>query len=274
MSGPPGLMVDVEAGVLVEALVLGDVVAGELRLRDPFELQRHLVGGLRRGRGQRRAAHGAASHQSVSSSFHPVSSVASDVVRSSSSFRAIGRMPEGHAALDERDERRRTAEPASAATAIVRPDHVDVHAADLGRDAKAHADDRRAEELGDDGADQGQRRVDLERVEDERQRRRQAQLEQRLPVARRRRCASGRAPSRPAAARPATVFTSIGKKVMMTTTAALDCQSKPNHITMIGATPTIGSAETRLPSGSSPRCRKGTRSARMATTKPAPQPMT
>ena len=36
---------DVEALFLVEALVLGDVVAGELRLGDPFELQRHRVGG-------------------------------------------------------------------------------------------------------------------------------------------------------------------------------------------------------------------------------------
>ncbi len=44
---------------------------------------------------------------------------------------------------------------------------------------------------------------------------------------------------------------------MITTMAALDCQSKPNHITMIGAMPTMGSAETRLPSGSRPRCRKG-----------------
>ena len=44
MSGPPGLIVDVEVFLLVEALVLGDVVAGELRLRDPFQLQRHLVG--------------------------------------------------------------------------------------------------------------------------------------------------------------------------------------------------------------------------------------
>jgi hypothetical protein len=39
------------------------------------------------------------------------------------------------------------------------------------------------------------------------------------------------------------VLTSIGKKVITTTTAALDCQSKPNHMTMIGATPTIGSAD-------------------------------
>ena len=72
---------------------------------------------------------------------------------------------------------------------------------------------------------------------------------------------------------PATVFTSMGKKVMTTTTAALDGQSKPNHMTMIGAMPTIGSAMTKLPSGSRPRCRKGTRSTRMATRKPEPQPM-
>ena len=60
-----------------------------------------------------------------------------------------------------------------------------------------------------------------------------------------------------AAASPATVFTSIGKKVMTTTTAALDGQSKPNHITMIGAMPTIGSAETRLPTGRRPRLQEG-----------------
>ena len=44
-----------------------------------------------------------------------------------------------------------------------------------------------------------------------------------------------------------------GKKVITTTTAAFDCQSKPNHITIIGAMPTIGSAEMKLPTGSSPR---------------------
>src|SRR6478609_6285233 len=84
----------------------------------------------------------------------------------------------------------------------------------------------------------------------------------------------GLAGARPEAARPATVFTSIGKKVMMMTTAALDCQSKPNHITMIGATPMIGSAETILPIGKSPRRRNGTRSARIAVMKPAPLPTT
>ena len=141
------------------------------------------------------------------------------------------------------------------------PDHVEAHPADFGRDAKAHADDRRAEEFRHDGADQRQRRVDLERIEDEGHGGRQPQLDERLSSSRRHRSASGRAPARPAAARPATVFTSIGKKVMITTTAALDCQSKPNHMTMIGAMPTIGRAETRLPSGRSPRRRNGTRSA-------------
>ncbi len=78
----------------------------------------------------------------------------------------------------------------------------------------------------------------------------------------------------PGLASPVTVFTSIGKKVMMATTAAFDCQSKPNHITMIGATPMIGSADTMLPIGRSPRRRNNTRSARIAVRKPAPQPMT
>ena len=54
----------------------------------------------------------------------------------------------------------------------------------------------------------------------------------------------------------------------MTTTAAFDCQSKPNHMTMIGATPMIGSAETMLPIGRRPRLRNGDRSARIAARKP------
>lgn len=69
------------------------------------------------------------------------------------------------------------------------------------------------------------------------------------------------------------MFTSIGKKVMTTTTAAFDGQSKPNHMTMIGAMPMIGNAETRFPTGNSPRRRKSTRSASSATRKPEPQPM-
>src|ERR1019366_3497463 len=81
--------------------------------------------------------------------------------------------------------------------------------------------------------------------------------------------------SRPVAstcAKPAMVLISIGKNVITTMTAALEGQSKPNHITMMGATPTTGTALTKLPSGSRPRCRKGTRSIKTATRKPRPHP--
>ena len=76
-----------------------------------------------------------------------------------------------------------------------------------------------------------------------------------------------------AAASPCTVLTSIGKNTISTTTAAFDCQSKPNHITMIGAMPTIGSALAKLPTGKSPARRNGTRSAAIPIRKAAPQPM-
>ena len=49
----------------------------------------------------------------------------------------------------------------------------------------------------------------------------------------------------------------MGKKVITTITAAFDCQSKPNHMTMIGAMPTIGMALIRLPSGSKPALEEG-----------------
>src|SRR6202049_5401084 len=78
----------------------------------------------------------------------------------------------------------------------------------------------------------------------------------------------------PDADRPASAFTSIGKNVTSATTAAFDGQSKPNHITMIGATPTSGSAEKKLPSGSRPRPKKTKRCATIATKRPAPQPIT
>src|SRR6266481_2442767 len=78
----------------------------------------------------------------------------------------------------------------------------------------------------------------------------------------------------PDADNPASVFTSIGKNVTSATTAAVDGQSKPNHITMIGATPTSGSAEKKLPRGSRPRPRNAKRCATIATKSPAPQPMT
>ena len=44
----------------------------------------------------------------------------------------------------------------------------------------------------------------------------------------------------PADCSPASVLTSIGKNVISATTAAFDCQSKPNHMTKIGAMPTSG----------------------------------
>ena len=51
--GSAGVDGDVEPGLLVEALVLGDIVAGELRLGDPFQLQGHRVGGVGRADAQR-----------------------------------------------------------------------------------------------------------------------------------------------------------------------------------------------------------------------------
>ena len=44
--GAAGVDRDVEPRLLVQALVLGDIVAGELRLGDPFQLQGHRVGGV------------------------------------------------------------------------------------------------------------------------------------------------------------------------------------------------------------------------------------
>ena len=69
------------------------------------------------------------------------------------------------------------------------------------------------------------------------------------------------------------MFTSIGKNTISTTTAAFNSQSKPNHITMIGAMPMIGSALTKLPTGSSPRRRNSMRSTAMPVRIAAPQPM-
>jgi len=68
------------------------------------------------------------------------------------------------------------------------------------------------------------------------------------------------------------VFTSAGKKVITMTTATLDCQSKPNHMTMIGAMPMIGKADTTLPIGKRPRRRKSERSHSTATSTPRPEP--
>jgi len=72
---------------------------------------------------------------------------------------------------------------------------------------------------------------------------------------------------------PSTVFTSTGKNTIATTTAAFDCQSKPNHMTRIGAVPTIGRAAMKLPTGNSPRFRNPDRSMAMAVRIAAEQPI-
>ena len=56
--GPARLDRHVEAGLLVEAFVLGDVVACELGLGDPFELDGHLVR-LREGGARKAQSDGA-----------------------------------------------------------------------------------------------------------------------------------------------------------------------------------------------------------------------
>ena len=64
----------------------------------------------------------------------------------------------------------------------------------------------------------------------------------------------------------------MGKKVISTTTAALEGHSNPNHMTAIGATPTSGMALVSEATGSRPRCKNGMRSIATATAKPSPQP--
>ena len=59
---------------------------------------------------------------------------------------------------------------------------------------------------------------------------------------------------------------------MSTTTAALEGQSKPNHMTAIGATATSGMVLVSEAMGNKPRCKKGRRSIATATKKPRPEP--
>src|SRR5690606_29572307 len=66
---------------------------------------------------------------------------------------AIGRMPKCHRALDE-SEQTIKGRAGNGSDRDLRPHHVEAKAADFGRDAKAHADDRRSEEFGHDGANQ------------------------------------------------------------------------------------------------------------------------
>src|SRR5208282_1457060 len=105
-----------------------------------------------------------------------------EAAKSSSPPRPIGGVPERHAALHAGDQRieQRTRDRRDDDR---RPHHVDAEMANLGRDAKAHADDWRAEEFRHDRADHRERRIDFQRIEDERQRRGKTQRKKRLPVA-------------------------------------------------------------------------------------------
>ena len=48
-----GLNGDIETGILIKALVLGDIITSKLRLCHPFELECHLFGGMGAGGCQR-----------------------------------------------------------------------------------------------------------------------------------------------------------------------------------------------------------------------------
>ena len=95
-----------------------------------------------------------------------------------------GRMPECHRPLDQRN--RAVGERAGKRGDEYRgPHHVDIEPAHFRRNAEAHADNGCAEKLCDDRTDQRKRRIDLQGVEDERHRRRQPQLDERLRARRR-----------------------------------------------------------------------------------------
>src|SRR5450432_4123547 len=94
---------------------------------------------------------------------------------------SIGWMPESGRALGERDKsvKRHSRDRGEC---DFRPHHVDRHSSGLRRDAKADALRRRPEEFGNDRADQRQRGVDLQGVENKRQRRRQIKFCQGLAM--------------------------------------------------------------------------------------------
>ncbi len=68
----------------------------------------------------------------------------------------------------------------------------------------------------------------------------------------------------------------MGKNTIATTTATFEDGPNPNHITKIGAVPTMGKAAMKLPTGIRPRCKKTERSmasaARTASAQPIPYP--
>ena len=92
--GPAGIDGDVEAGVLVVALGGGDVIAGELRLGDPFELERDLVGGGR----WIAETEPSSSPAAIANVFFMLISK----LRTAESG-PVGRVPEGRRTLGERD---------------------------------------------------------------------------------------------------------------------------------------------------------------------------
>src|SRR5579863_9249962 len=89
-------------------------------------------------------------------------------------------MPESCRAFGERDTSVESHSGKGRACDL-RPDHVDCHASGLGGNAKSDPLRRCSKKLCNDRANQRKRRVDLERVENKGQRRRQVKLGQRLP---------------------------------------------------------------------------------------------
>jgi len=68
------------------------------------------------------------------------------------------------------------------------------------------------------------------------------------------------------------VFTSMGKNVITATTAVFDGQSEAEHITMIGAIPTIAGPRRNCQAAEG-LAEERVAMPTMATTKPAPQPI-
>ncbi len=95
---------DLEARILVEALGLRHVIAGELRLGHPLQLQRDALGPCRNRRRHQRAR--PPRRPSEISSL-----LLSSLCFQNSRLRPVGRMPKGHPALDERRADRRTPNP-------------------------------------------------------------------------------------------------------------------------------------------------------------------
>ncbi len=69
------------------------------------------------------------------------------------------------------------------------------------------------------------------------------------------------------------MFSTTGKKVTITTTAALDSQSTPNARPSTGARPTMGTAPKALASGRNPCLRNGLNDIATPARKPALTPM-